>query len=164
MPQHATFEWRSLREWYCHGVLDGPIGTGVLRATPRTLGVSCLLGFQGRDVPYVFWSLFLFTVWAWRCPACRGGGGARFHGPRSRVRGGGSSFPVGGVRAAGLGEAGCEHGDLGFPGDGCLGRGGVGEFGAGFLRPFRVPLPAGDVQGVQDGAGGGVRRRGERLQ
>ncbi len=64
MPQHATFEWRSLREWYCHGVLDGPIGTGVLRATPRTLGVSCLLGFQGRDVPYVFWSLFLFTVWA----------------------------------------------------------------------------------------------------
>ena len=29
---------------------------------------------------------------------------------------------------------------------------------------FRVALPSGDVQGVQHGTGGGVRRGGERLQ
>ena len=81
-------------------------------------------------------------------PACRGG----------------SSFLTGSGPGGGLGEAGREHGDLGFPGDGCLGRGGVREFRAGFLRAFGVALPAGDVQGVQGGAGGGVRRGGERFQ
>ena len=35
-----------------------------------------------------------------------------------------------------LAGAGCEYGDLGFPGDGCLGSGGVREFRAGFLRAF----------------------------
>src|SRR5713101_8728685 len=63
-----------------------------------------------------------------------------------------------------LAEAGCEYGDLGFPGDGCLGRGGVREFRACFLGAFRVALPAGDVEGVQGGAGGGVCRGGDRFQ
>ena len=69
--------------------------------------------------------------------------------PRAAVPSGrgGSSVPWA-VRA-GLGEAGCEDGDLGFPGDGGLGGGGVRELRPCFLRPFGVPLPSGDVQGVQ---------------
>src|ERR1035437_3984540 len=63
-----------------------------------------------------------------------------------------------------LAEAGGEDGDLGFPGDGCLGGGGVREFRACFLRASGVALPAGDVEGVQARAGGGVRRGGERVQ
>ena len=126
--------------------------------TPGTLGVSRFPGFYGRGVLCVLWSLFPFGVWSWFWPACRGGAGARFHGPRRFL------LPDGGVPAAGLGESGCEHGDLGFPGDGGLGRGGVREFRACFLRAFGVPLPPGDVQGAQGGAGGGVRRGGERVQ
>jgi len=81
--------------------------------------------------------------------------------PRAR---GDSSFPVGGFRAAGSGEAGRELGDLGFPGYGCLGRGGVREFRACFLRAPGVPLAAGDVQGAQDGAGGVIPRCGNGIQ
>ncbi len=57
--------------------------------------------------------------------------------PRSaaRLRGGPPSRQAG-VRAGGLVEAGREYGDLGFPGDGCLGGGGVREFRAGFLGAF----------------------------
>jgi hypothetical protein len=40
IPQHAILEWRSLREWYCHGVFDGPIGTGVLRVRTRMSSAS----------------------------------------------------------------------------------------------------------------------------
>ena len=75
-------------------------------------------------------------------------------------------FPPSCRRAGGRGsvEAGREHGDLGFPGDGVLGRGDVRELGPCFLLLVGVPLPAGDVQGVQAGAGGGVGCGGERFQ
>ena len=94
------------------------------------------------------------------CPRVAAGSGARFHGPRSR-RAGRFLLPDGLLSWRRLAEAGRERGDLGFPGDGCLGRGGVREFRACFLGAFRVALPSGDVQGVQGGAGGGVclRRR-----
>ena len=86
----------------------------------------------------------------------------------STVRGpawaGVSSFLTGYRPGSGLGEAGREHLDLGSLGDGRLGGGGVRELRAGFLRAFGVPLPAGDVEGVQGGAGGGVRCGGERFQ
>ena len=71
---------------------------------------------------------------------------------------------MGRADARGLAEAGREYSDLRFSGDGRLGRGGVGEFRACFLRALCVALPAGDVQGVQHGAGGGVCRCGERVQ
>ena len=130
----------------------------VERATPGILGVSCFLGFYGRGVLCVPWSLFSFGVWSWFWPACRGGAGARFHWPRRFL------LPDGGVLVAGLGESRREHGDLRFPGDGLLGRGSVREFRAGFLRAFGVPLASWDVQDAQDGAGGGVCRRVECLQ
>ena len=131
--------------------------------TPRTLGVSGFLGYWRSSVPCVSWSLFPDYVRAWLMPACRGGDGARFHGPRPR--GDGAVPPSLGLRwCRGLGGAGREYRDLGFPGDGLLGRGDVGEFRACLLRARRVALPSGDVQGVQGGAGGGVRRGGERMQ
>ncbi len=49
---------------------------------------------------------------------------------------GGSSFLTGCFPGTRLAEAGCEYGDLGFPGDGCLGRGSVREFRACFLGAF----------------------------
>src|SRR6266536_3061920 len=55
-------------------------------------------------------------------------------------------------------------GGAGFPGDGLLGRGGVPEFRACFLGALGVAFPPGDVQGVQRGACGGVRRGGECFQ
>ena len=61
-------------------------------------------------------------------------------------------------------EAGREDGDLGFPGDGGLGRGGMGELRPCFLHPWGVPLPVRDVQGMQGGTGGGLSRGGERVQ
>ena len=39
-----------------------------------------------------------------------------------------------------------------------------GNFGRAFCARSGVALPAGDVEGVQGGAGGGVRRGGERVQ
>ena len=86
--------------------------------------------------------------------------------PRSAFPGGrgGSSFLTVSGLGSWLAEAGCEHGDLGFPGDGRLGGGGVREFRACFLGASGVALPAGDVEGVQARAGGGVRRGGERVQ
>ena len=136
---------------------------GIQGATPRSLGVWRFLGFYGCDVPSVSWWQFWFAVRVRLGAACRGGWGARFHG-RGPACAGRSSFLTAGLPGAGSGEAGCEYGDLGFGGDGRLGRGGVQEFRAGFLRPFRVALPSGEVQGVQDGAGGGVRGGGERVQ
>ena len=58
--------------------------------TPRTLGVRDVSGCYGFGV--LFLSLGLFcdgggTVRTWFLPACRGGPGARFHGPRPRVAG-----------------------------------------------------------------------------
>ena len=90
-------------------------------------------------------------------------GGARFHGPRPRVAGR-FLLPDGSRSWQGLAEAGREYVDLGFPGDGRLGGGGVREFRACFLRAFGVPLPSGDVEGVQGGAGGGVGCGGDRVQ
>ncbi len=83
--------------------------------------------------------------------------------PRAAGPGPGSSFLLPGL-GLGLGEAGREYGDLGFPGDGRLGRGGVGEFRPCFLRPFGVPLTAGQVEGVQAGAGGVAGRGGKCFQ
>jgi hypothetical protein len=62
----------------------------------------------------------------------------------------------------GLPGVGREYGDLGLPGDGLLGRGGVPEFRAGFLGALRVALAAWDVECVQRCPRGGVRRCGER--
>src|ERR1022692_4834697 len=86
--------------------------------------------------------------------------------PRSAFPGGrgGSSFLTVSGLGSWLAEAGCEHGDLGFPGDGRLGGGGVREFRACFLRAFRVALPPGEVEGVQGGAGGAAGRGGDRAE
>jgi Transposase domain (DUF772)/Transposase DDE domain len=83
--------------------------------------------------------------------------------PRSAFPGGrgGSSFLTVSGLGSGLAGAGREHGDLGFPGDGCLGGGGVREFRACFLGASGVALPAGDAEGVQGGAGGGGARGGD---
>jgi hypothetical protein len=71
---------------------------GVLSATPAPLGVSALSGRCGSGVPCVARCPFGGCGRAWQQPACRGGSGARFHGPRgglssfwSRGRGGGFS-------------------------------------------------------------------------
>jgi hypothetical protein len=87
--------------------------------------------------------------------------GSTVCGPGGR---GGSSFLTGSGPDGRLGEAGRENGDLRFPGDDRLGRGGVREFRACFLRPLGVPLASGDVEGVQGGEGGAVGCGGERLQ
>src|SRR5581483_910046 len=65
-------------------------GFGVpLIPTPRTLGVSVLVGGCRSHVPCVALSLFPGGVRVWFQPACRGGDGARFHGPQApRTRGG----------------------------------------------------------------------------
>jgi hypothetical protein len=85
--------------------------------------------------------------------------------PRSAAPHGRAVPPsLGAVCRSGLGEAGGEYCDLGFPGDGGLRGAGVREFRPCFLRPFGVPLPSGDVQRMQAGAGGGVRRGGKRVQ
>ncbi len=68
------------------------------------------------------------------------------------------------IRGGELVEAGGEDGDLGFPGDGRLGAGGVREFRACLLGAPGVPLPSGDVQDVQRGAGGAVCCGGDRVQ
>ena len=71
---------------------------------------------------------------SWLLPACRGGSGARFHGPRPRLAG--AVPPYGLFSWRRRAEAGGEYGDLGFPGDGRLGAGGVGNFGRAFCaRP-----------------------------
>ena len=75
-------------------------------------------------------------------------GGARFHGPRFRVSGA-FLLPDGFRSWLVLVEAECEHGDLGFAGDGGLGGGDVRELRACFLRAPGVPLPPGQVDGVQ---------------
>jgi hypothetical protein len=62
----------------------------------------------------------------------------------SRLAGSGFSFLSPGLVPESV-EAGREHGDLGFPGDGHLGGGGVREFRACFLRPLGVPWPAGEI-------------------
>ena len=59
--------------------------------------------------------------------------GSTVRGPGGR---GGFSFLAGSGCGRGLCEAGREYGDLRFPGDGLLGRGGVPEFRAGFLGTF----------------------------
>jgi hypothetical protein len=56
-----------------HPILFRRAGAGGLVPTPRTLGVSPLLGCYGSDVPLIPWSLFLAGVRAWFQPACRGG-------------------------------------------------------------------------------------------
>ena len=134
--------------------------------TPGTLGVSVFLGCSAFRVLYVFLNLF---SWWYRRRAGMGGtrvsrrSGARFHGPRPRG-GGGSSFLTACIRGGELVEAGGEDGDLGFAGDGRLGAGGVREFRACLLGAPGVPLPSGDVQDVQRGAGGAVCCGGDRVQ
>jgi Transposase, Mutator family len=146
----------------------GPVEISVPRdPTPGTLGVSACSGCCGLRVPCLSWCLF--SRLRWRCPgmaAARVSRRAWRAVPRSVFPGGrgGSSFLTVSGLGSGLAGAGREHGDLGFPGDGCLGRGGVREFRAGFLSASGVALPAGDVEGVQGGAGGGVARGGDRFQ
>src|SRR4029077_10357246 len=87
----------------------GPV-TVRLAATPGTLGVSGFLGCCGLGVLLVSWSLFPVYARAWVMPACCGGGGARFHGPRPRAGGAVPPFP-GVVCRSGLGESGREYCD-----------------------------------------------------
>jgi hypothetical protein len=106
-----------------------------VRSTPRTLGVCGVLSRYRSGAPCpllsLVWWCRCWGVLAWFWPACRGGDGAV---PRSAApRRGGSSFLTGSGPGAGLGGSGREYGDLRFPGDGLLGRGGVPEFRAGFL-------------------------------
>jgi hypothetical protein len=138
-------------------------GSTPLSATPGTLGVSGFLGCCRLGVLLVSWSLFPVYARAWVMPACRGGGGVRFHGPRPRAGGAVPPFP-GVVCRSGLGESGREYCDLGFPGDCGLRGAGVRELRPCFLCPLGVPLAAGQVEGVQAGAGGGIGRGGERFQ
>src|ERR1017187_6893214 len=86
--------------------------------------------------------------------------------PRAAFPGGrgGSSFLTVSGLGGGLAGAGREYGDLGFPGDGCLGGGGVREVRAGCPGASGVALPAGEVEGVEGGAGGGVACGGDRFQ
>ena len=114
----------------------------------------------------VFESVFVLAPRKWGhglCPRVAAGM-ARGSTVRGSRRAGLFLLPAGSRLRLRLREAGCEYGDLRFPGDGGLGRGGVPEFRAGFLRARRVALAAGDVQDVQRGAGGGVCRGGERVQ
>ena len=52
---------------------------------------------------------------AWLTPACRGGGGARFHGPQAPRRRGGSSYPWGYGVAAGYEKPDANTVTWGFP-------------------------------------------------
>jgi hypothetical protein len=136
--------------------------------TPGTLGVWGSLGCCNCCVLSVSWSLF--PGWRRRregmvfLPACRGGCSVRFRGPQPPALAGAPSRGRSGQRVIPLGIARCEHGDLGLPRDGLLGRRCVREFRARLLRSPRVPLSPGDVEGVQGGACRGVRRCGERVQ
>ncbi len=91
-------------------------------------------------------------------------GPARGSTVRGPGAGGGSSVLTACIRGGELAEAGGEDGDLGFPGDGRLGAGGVREFRACLLGAPGVPLPSGEVQDVQRGAGGAVCCGGDRVQ
>ena len=76
------------------------------------------------------------VVRAWLLPACAGGGGARFRGPRLPADRGCSFLLRGAGDLGWSGESGREHLDLGFPGYGVLGGRGVREFRACFLGAF----------------------------
>ena len=144
----------------------GGISIEAVDPTPRTLDVYGSLRCCDCCVLSVSWSLF--PGWrrrregmvfarvsrrVWRAV------------PRSAAPAGGAVPPSCGAGLdSGLGVAGCEHGDLGFSRDGLLGRRGMREFRAGFLRAIGVAFASGDVEGMQRGAGGGVRRGGERVQ
>jgi len=52
----------------------------------------------------------------------------------------------------------------GWPVTVCLVREACANFGRAFLGARRVALAAGDIEGVQGGAGGGICRGGERVQ
>ena len=66
--------------------------------------------------------------------------------------------------AAGYEKPGANTVTWGFPVTVFLVAVACAEFRACFLGALRVALPAGDVQGVQRGAGGGVGCGGERFQ
>ena len=114
----------------------------------------------------VFESVFVMTAVMCGygfCPRVAAGlaRGSTARGPGGR---GGSSFLVGSGPGARSGEAGGEHGDLGFACKGLLGRAGMRELRARFLRSLRVALPPGDIEDVQCGPGDGVGCGGERVQ
>ena len=138
---------------------------GLYDPTPGTLGVSACSGCCGLRVLCLSWCLFSVVALAVSghgcCPRVAAGlaRGSTVRVPR---RAGRFLLPDGFRQR--LAGAGGEYGDLGFPGDGCLGRGGVREFRACFLGASGVALPSGDVEGVQGGAGGGVPGGGDRFQ
>ena len=83
----------SCRRWPATAVpstATWPAASAGKGSTPGTLGVSACSGCCDLRVPCLSWCLFpgcAGGVRAWRMPACRGGSGARFHGPRSPVGG-----------------------------------------------------------------------------
>jgi putative transposase len=104
--------------------------------TPGTLGVCGVLGCYRSGAPCGSLSL---VSWCRRWSAGMVSARVSRRGwravPRSAAPAGGAvfSFLTGSGCGRGLCEAGREYGDLRFPGDGLLGRGGVPEFRAGFL-------------------------------
>jgi hypothetical protein len=77
-------------------------------------------------------------------------GQARGSTGRGSPRAGRFCLLLAGGQGSGSVEAGCEDGDLRFPGEGLLGGGGVPEFGAGLLLALGVPLPVRGVEGMSD--------------
>jgi hypothetical protein len=132
--------------WSCPSALSWPVprpeGSRDAAATgANTRDFRCL--WRSGVLPLWCSVLVLGSGFVVRPPECRHGfspraaagiaRGSTVRGPGGR---GGLSFLRGSGCGRGLREAGREYGDLWFPGDGLLGRGGVREFGAGFLGAF----------------------------
>jgi hypothetical protein len=144
--RHNVMEERSrgrIKKWSCwitgaEGIDFPHASQAAVIPTPGTLGVSVCSGCCGLRVLCLSWCLF--SRLRWRCPGMADARVSRrvwraVPGPRSRA-GGRFLLPDGLLSWRRLAGAGCEHGDLGFPGDGCLGRGGVREFRACFPGAF----------------------------
>ena len=94
LPRSLNMSLAGWANYFRHGVskatfsaVDHHAWNRLMRSTPRTLGVCNCLGCCDVSVLWVSWSLFPDGGRAWLLPACRGGGGARFHGPRPRTAG-----------------------------------------------------------------------------
>jgi hypothetical protein len=98
--------------------------------TPGSLGVWGFLDCYGLHVPCVSLCLFLTCGRAWLRPACRGGAGARFHGPQLTAR----FPPPSGCRAGALVQRkpGAKTVTCGFPVKVCLAAAVCANFGRAF--------------------------------